>query len=48
MSATLTVSHRSLGMEVRRGAYQVELDGTPVGSVEMNDSPTGTAWRLSP
>ena len=36
MSATLKVSHRAIGAEVRRGTYQVELDGKPVGSVEMN------------
>ena len=36
MSAMLTVSHRAIGAEVRRGTYQVELDGKPVGSVEMN------------
>ena|ERR1035437_6850735 len=38
MSATLKVSHRAMGAEVRRGTYQVELDGKPVGSVEMNET----------
>ena len=38
MSATLTVSHRAIGAEVRRGTYEVELDGKPVGSVEMNET----------
>jgi hypothetical protein len=38
MSATLKVSHRAIGAEVRRGTYQVELDGELVGSVEMNDT----------
>jgi hypothetical protein len=40
MTATLTVSHRAIGAEVRRGTYQVELDGTLVGSVGMNDTIT--------
>ena len=36
MSATLTVTHKSIGVEVRRGSYNVVLDGKPAGSVEMN------------
>src|SRR5579864_5314494 len=36
MSATLKVSHKAIGAEVRRAAYDVEVDGRPVGSVEMN------------
>lgn len=36
MSGTLTVSHKAIGAEVRRGAYTVEIDGKHVGSVEMN------------
>jgi hypothetical protein len=38
MSATLKVTHKALGAEVRRYAYDVVLDGETVGSVEMNDS----------
>ncbi len=38
MSATLRVSHKAIGAEVRRGAYDIELDGKPVGSVAMNDT----------
>jgi hypothetical protein len=38
MSATLKLTHKSIGAEVRRGAYDVVLDGEGVGSVEMNDS----------
>ncbi|MGH9068587.1 MAG: hypothetical protein ACRD0J_14035 [Acidimicrobiales bacterium] len=38
MSATLTVAHRAIGAEVRRGSYDVVLDGERVGSVEMNDT----------
>jgi hypothetical protein len=38
MSATLKVAHKTLGAEVRRGTYDVVLDGERVGSVEMNDT----------
>ena len=38
MSAKLKVTHKSIGVEVRRGSYDVVLDGTPVGSVEMNQT----------
>lgn len=36
MSATLTVTHKAIGAEVRRKPYDVLLDGELVGSVEMN------------
>lgn len=36
MAAMLKVTHQSIGVEVRRGAYEVLLDGKPVGSVNMN------------
>jgi Penicillin-Binding Protein C-terminus Family len=36
MSATLKLTHKAIGAEVRRGAYDVVLDGKRVGSVEMN------------
>ena len=36
MSATLTVTHKAIGAEVRRGAYDIEVDGRHVGSVTMN------------
>ena len=36
MSATLQVSHKTIGAEVRRGTYDVLVDGQRVGSVEMN------------
>ncbi|WP_162834499.1 hypothetical protein [Amycolatopsis circi] len=36
MSAMLKLTHKAIGVEVRRGAYEVEVDGEPVGSVEMN------------
>src|ERR1700759_1436772 len=38
MSATLKVTHKAIGAEVRRAAYDVEVDGRPVGSVEMNNT----------
>ena len=38
MSATLRLAHKAIGVEVRRGAYDVELDGIRVGSVGMNDT----------
>ena len=38
MSATLKLTHKAIGAEVRRGAYDVVVDGERLGSVEMNDS----------
>lgn len=38
MSATLKLTHKSLGAEVRRGPYDVMVDGERIGSVEMNDT----------
>ncbi|MEO6823039.1 MAG: hypothetical protein ABI468_11670 [Candidatus Nanopelagicales bacterium] len=38
MSATLKVTHKAIGAEVRRGAYDIEVDGNGVGSVNMNDT----------
>jgi len=38
MSATLKVTHKAIGAEVRRGPYDVEVDGHRVGSVSMNDT----------
>jgi hypothetical protein len=37
MSATLKVTHKAIGAEVRRDPYDVVVDGELVGSVEMND-----------
>jgi hypothetical protein len=34
--ATLKLSHKAIGAEVRRGTFDVFLDGQLVGSVEMN------------
>jgi len=38
MSATLKVTHKAIGAEVRRAPYDVLLDGERVGSVEMNNT----------
>jgi hypothetical protein len=38
VSATLRVTHKAIGAEVRRNAYGVEVDGKPAGSVAMNDT----------
>jgi hypothetical protein len=38
VSATLKVTHKTIGAEVRRGTYDVLLDGERVGSVEMNET----------
>src|SRR5690348_16593991 len=38
MAATLTLAHKSIGVEVRRAPYEVLVDGARVGSVAMNDT----------
>lgn len=38
MAATLKLTHKTVGVEVRRGAYDVVVDGARVGSVELNDT----------
>ena len=38
MSATLKVTHKAIGAEVRRAPYDIEVDGTRIGSVTMNDT----------
>jgi hypothetical protein len=38
MSTTLKLTHATIGVEVRRGTYDVVLDGNRVGSVELNDT----------
>jgi hypothetical protein len=38
MSATLKLTHKAIGVEVRRGAYDMVVDGRSVGFVEMNDT----------
>jgi hypothetical protein len=36
MTATLKMTHKTIGVEVRRGAYDVVVDGEHAGSVKMN------------
>ena len=36
MPATLKVTHKAIGAEVRRGTYDVVVDSERAGSVEMN------------
>jgi hypothetical protein len=38
MSATLKLTHKAVGAEVRRGPYDAFVDGEQVGSVEMNET----------
>ena len=38
MGATLKLTHKAIGAEVRRGTYVIFLDGKQAGSVEMNDT----------
>lgn len=38
MSATLKLTHKAIGAEVRRGTYDFMVDGEPAGSVEMNQT----------
>lgn len=36
MSATLKVTHKTIGVEVRRGSYDAWVDGINAGTLEMN------------
>ncbi len=38
MSASLKVTHKAIGAEVRRGRYDILVDGKLIGSVEMNNT----------
>jgi hypothetical protein len=38
MSATLEVTHKSIGVEVRRGPYEIVLDEKSAGSLKMNET----------
>ena len=38
MTATLKLTHKAIGVEVRRGTYDIVVDGQLVGSIEMNDT----------
>ena len=36
MSATLKLTHKTIGAEVRRGTYNAVVDGTRAGTLELN------------
>ncbi|HAP90453.1 MAG TPA: hypothetical protein DEP82_05715 [Arthrobacter bacterium] len=38
MSATLKLTHSTIGVEVRRGTYDVVVDGKHVGTLELNET----------
>ena len=38
MSATLKLTHKTIGAEVRRGTYDAMVDGKRAGSVELNET----------
>ena len=38
MAATLRLTHKANGVEVRRGTYNIVVDGQRAGSVDMNDT----------
>ena len=38
MSATLKLTHKTIGVEVRRGTYDVVVDGKRAGSLELNET----------
>lgn len=38
MSATLRLTRQGVGMELRRGTFDIMVDGKRVGSIELHDS----------
>ena len=38
MATTLKLTHKAIGVEVRRGTFDVVVDGARVASLEMNDT----------
>jgi hypothetical protein len=40
MSATLRLTRKHPGIELRRGPYEIELDGKSVGSINKADEPS--------
>ena len=38
MSAMLKLTHKATGVEIRRGTYDVVVDGKPAGSLELNET----------
>lgn len=45
MSATLKLTRQGVGMELRRGTFDVQVDGNRVGSIELHDS---LEWPVEP
>jgi hypothetical protein len=38
VSATLKLTHETIGVEIRRGTYEAVVDGTPAGTLELNQT----------
>jgi hypothetical protein len=38
MSASLILTHATIGLEVRRGTYEAMVDGKHAGSLELNET----------
>ena len=38
VASRVKLTHEAIGVEVRRGTFEVVVDGDRVGSVEMNDT----------
>jgi len=38
MTATLKMTHKAIGVEVRRGPYDILVDGQSAGFLKMNDT----------
>ena len=38
MVAMLKLTHKAIGVEVRRGTYDIVVDGQTAGSLDMNDT----------
>jgi hypothetical protein len=38
MSATLKLTHSTIGVEVRRGTYDAMVDGKHAGTLELNEN----------
>jgi hypothetical protein len=38
VSATLTLTREGVGIELRRGTFEIQLDGTSVGSIQRHET----------
>ena len=45
MTATLKLTRHPIGVEVRRGPYEVLLDGKPIGTIALHDT---TEFEVDP